>query len=244
MKAITIIPARLNSSRLEKKLLQKLGDKTILQHTFENASMAKLSTQTIIATDSEEIAAVAERFGAETVMTREGHTSGSARVAEAAAHYEADIIVNIQGDEPELSPDYIDALIETKHQTTSFAATLACPFPPDVDRADPSFVKVVFGGEIDQETHWAAYFSRAPIPFGDNAISYLHLGAYAYSRESIMAFANARPSGIEQMENLEQLRIISLGEKIAVRLVERSAPGIDTQADLDAARRRFNHGHQ
>ena len=241
MKAITVIPARLASTRLPRKLLLPLNGKPVLQHTYENACKSLKATQTFIATDSEEIRDVAQAFGADVILTSQSHTSGSARVAEAIADIEADIVVNVQGDEPELSPAYIDGLIETQEQSQAFASTLACPFPDDVKRDDPNFVKVVFAGKIDTEhdLHWAAYFSRAAIPFSNTSNAFLHIGAYAFSRKSILAFAGTDPSDLEKAENLEQLRIISMGERIAVKVVAKSSPGIDTQADLDAANQRL-----
>ena len=238
MSAVIVIPARIASTRLPEKLLRDLGGKTVIQRTYEQAREARRAASVVIATDSEEIADKAKSFGAKAVMTRADHQSGSERVAEAATRLDADIIVNIQGDEPEIDPAHIDALIETQEIASLFASTLACPFPVDIDPAYSAAVKATLGLSIDEQRRIfeAADFSRAApaAPF------YLHVGAYAFSRDSLARFIALPRGKRERAESLEQLRILEAGEKIAVRIVDRAARGIDTIEDLEAARRRFS----
>lgn len=243
MSVIIIIPARLASTRLPRKLLLDLAGKSVLQRTYEQALKARRADRVIIAADAAEIIEAARRFGAEAVLTRADHQSGSERIAEVAASQDVGMIVNIQGDEPEIDPAHIDALIETHAAAGVFASTLACPFPPYLDPANPAAVKAVFGRPIDAapNSFEAIYFTRAPAPFprdGGGAF-HLHVGAYAFSRDSLIRFAAAPQSRLEQIEKLEQLRILEMGEKIAIRLVDSAVRGIDTPEDLEAARRRI-----
>ncbi len=239
MSVAIIIPARLQSTRLAKKLLLDLGGKCVLQRTYEQARKALLAQSVVIATDSEEIAAAVRRFGARAIMTRSDHQSGTERIEEAAASIDADTIINIQGDEPEIDPLHIDALIGAHLRAARFATTLACPFPAYIDPAYPAAVKAVLGKEIDrdQQIFEAKDFSR--IPPADAGL-FLHVGAYAYGRESLKRFVAAPRGKREQAESLEQLRIIEMGETIAVRLVDRAARGIDTPQDFEAARARIS----
>lgn len=238
MSVAIIIPARLQSTRLSRKLLLDLGGKCVLQRTYEQALRAKQAQSVVIATDAAEIVAAARAFGAAAMITRGDHQSGTDRIAEAAQTIAADVIVNIQGDEPEIDPGHIDALIDAHLRAKRFAATLACPFPADVDPAYAAAVKAVLGGAIDRENRIfeAKDFSRKPPADGP---LYLHVGAYAYGRESLMRFVSAPRGAREETESLEQLRILEMGETIAVRLVGRAARGIDTIEDLQAARARL-----
>lgn len=243
MKVAIIIPARLQSTRLPRKLLLDLAGKSVLRRTYEQALKSTRAGKAIIATDAEEIADAARAFGAETIMTRADHQSGTERIAEAAASIAADMIVNIQGDEPEIDPAHIDALIETHAAAGLFASTLACPFPVDLDPANPAAVKAIFGRKIAgaPNSYQAIYFTRAiaPYPRDGGGDFHLHVGAYAFGRDALMRFAAEPPGRLERIEKLEQLRILEMGERMAVRIVDRAARGIDTEKDLDAARRRL-----
>ncbi len=245
MRTVIIIPARLQSTRLPRKLLLDIGGRTIIERTWRQALQAKNADSVVIATDSPEIAAAAKGFGARVAMTRAEHQSGTERIAEAAASTpDADIIVNIQGDEPEISPAHIDALIATHRTAGFFASTLACPFPPTLDPADPAAVKAVLGRAItgSGQSFEALYFTRALAPFprdGGRGEFHLHIGAYAFGRAALMRFAGAPPGRLEQIERLEQLRILEMGEKIAVRVVGEAARGIDTMQDYVAAKARL-----
>lgn len=244
MKTVIIIPARLQSARLPRKLLLTIGGRTIIERTWRQARLARLADDVVIATDSAEIVDAAKAFGARAVMTRADHQSGTERIAEAAAAMaDAGLIVNIQGDEPEIDPAHIDALIGLHRVSGSFASTLACPFPADLDPANPAAVKAVLGRKIAgaPDAYEALYFTRAlaPFPRDGGGDFHLHIGAYAFRRDALMRFAAAPPGRLEQIEKLEQLRILEIGEKIAVQVVDRAARGIDTRADYDAARARL-----
>lgn len=176
-------------------------------------------------------------------MTREDHPSGTDRVAEVAAGLDAEIIVNVQGDEPEIDPDHINRLIAllTTDQDVPIA-TLACPFPNGSDPNDPNAVKVVLDGQGR-----ALYFSRALVPYPrdeegkvDDSESWrLHLGLYAYRRDFLLQLAKLPPTPLEQREKLEQLRVLEHGYAIGVAVVDRAAIGIDTPEDYEAFVRRI-----
>lgn len=244
MKTLVIIPARLESTRLPRKLLLTIGGRTVIERTWRQARLARNAGDVVIATDSTEIADAARAFGARVAMTRADHQSGTERIAEAAAAIPAaELIVNIQGDEPEIDPAHIDALIALHRVSDAFASTLACPFPPGLDPYNPAAVKAVLGGRIAgaADAYQGLYFTRAPAPYpreGAGAF-HLHIGAYAFGRAALMRFAAAPPGRLERIERLEQLRILEMGEKIAVQVVAGAARGVDTPEDLEAARARL-----
>jgi 3-deoxy-manno-octulosonate cytidylyltransferase (CMP-KDO synthetase) len=236
MRVVGIIPARLQSTRLPRKLLLEETGKPLLQYTWEAARQASSLAEVIIATDSAEIAARAARFGARCDITGE-HPSGTDRIAEVARRVKGDIFVNIQGDEPEINPDHIDVLVETLVQNLAAdLATLATPIRDLQDRDSPSCVKVVCAADGR-----ALYFSRAAVPFvrdrdPHQALSadspwLLHLGIYAYRREYLLQLTQLPPSRLEQLEKLEQLRALEAGATIQVAVVEHRTVGIDTPDD-------------
>ena len=244
MKAAIVIPARYASTRLPGKLLLEAAGKPLIRHVYERARLAQRASTILIAADDERIAAAARGFGASVVMTDPAHSSGSARVAEAARALDADIIVNLQGDEPEIDPASIDALIALQAAHQPFASTLACPFPADANPEDPSAVKIVLGRRVDANAHEALYFTRAlaPFPRDGGGDFHLHIGVYAFRADSLQAFARAPEGRLERIERLEQLRILEMGEKILARLVAETAPGVDTAEDFAAFRRRAEMG--
>lgn len=250
MKAAIVIPARYASTRLPGKALLAQTGKPLIQHTFERALKARCASAVVVATDDRRICDAVNSFGGRAVMTGE-HNSGSARVAEAAAALDADIIVNLQGDEPEIDPAHIDRLIEIKAAHDCFAATLACPFAKDAAGGpgspdDPSAVKAILGTKIAQGVFWARYFTRTLCAWprdADGRIErperyLLHVGVYAFSKKSLARFAAAPPGALEIAERLEQLRILEMGEVVAVGVVDAAAPGIDTAADYESFVRR------
>lgn len=249
MSAIIIIPARKASTRLPGKMLLQAGGKPLIQHTYERARAAKGARDVVVATDDQEIKNAVEAFGGRAVMTDPTHTSGSARVAEAARALDADTIVNVQGDEPELDPKALDRLIALQSEMRPFASTLACPFPAAARIEDPSAVKAVLGLRLDApasvgECREALYFTRALAPFPrdgapDRANYHLHIGVYAFRADALQAFARAPESRLERIERLEQLRILEMGERIVVAIVAAAAPGIDTPDDFAAFRQRI-----
>jgi 3-deoxy-manno-octulosonate cytidylyltransferase (CMP-KDO synthetase) len=246
-RSYVVIPARYGSTRLPRKMLLRETGKTLLQHTYEAACSAKRPSGVLVATDHGEIAAEVERFRGEFVMTSPDCASGTDRVAEVSSKLpRAEIIVNVQGDEPEMYPENIDRVIELLEQNPSAGmATLATPLRSLEQLTNPACVKVVF-----DSAGRAMYFSRSPIPFvrepGDTrpfnepVLHYQHLGIYAYRRETLREIVTLPPSSLEQAEKLEQLRMLQSGGTILVGVVDHAASGIDTPADYAAfvARRR------
>ena len=236
---VIIIPARYGSTRFPGKPLAPLWGKPIIQHVWERASKSRLCRRVIIATDDERIAAAARGFGAEVVMTRADHPSGTDRVAEVAATLTADLIVNVQGDEPLVDPAAIDAAVEPlAADPTIPMGTLAAPCEDVADLANPNVVKVVM-----DRAGFALYFSRLPIPFVRTGtgtgygsepvpVKYRHIGLYVYRREFLLGLAKLVPTPLEQAEKLEQLRVLEHGHRIRVVVVAEASPGVDTVEDL------------
>jgi 3-deoxy-manno-octulosonate cytidylyltransferase (CMP-KDO synthetase) len=248
-----VIPARLASTRLPEKLLRRAAGKTILQHTFESASRSTVCDEVVVAVDDQKLADDVERFGGKWMMTSRQCASGTDRIAEvAAAMPEADIFINVQGDEPEIDPDVIDrvatALIKDPDADMSTAGT---PIRDLATLADPSCVKIVMATGAGQGR--AVYFSRAAVPHArDGAdgpilaaeppIFWHHIGLYAYRRDFLRWFAGEAESLLEKVERLEQLRAVEGGKRILVTPIASATPGIDTQEDLDAFIRRLGAG--
>ena len=245
--AYGVIPARIASTRLPRKLLLNQTGKPLIQYAWENASAAATLHDVLIATDSEEIAQVARYFGARVAMTGD-HPSGSDRIAEVVRRElaDADLIVNIQGDEPEADPGTIDRLTRSlADRTGAEMATLASPIQNEAVLEDRSCVKVVCAADGR-----ALYFSRLPIPCyqdgspeefwpssDDEGAAYrespwlLHMGLYAYRREFLLALTEMPQSKLERLENLEQLRALEAGASIHVEVVRHRSVGIDTADD-------------
>lgn len=239
-KILGVIPARYASSRFPGKALVPIASKTMLQHVWERASQARYLTSTIIATDDERIAAVARSFGARVRMTRADHLSGTDRVAEAASAEEAQLVVNIQGDEPLIDPGAIDAaILPLAHDPEIVMGTLKKKIEDPREIGDPNVVKVVTGRDGD-----AIYFSRLPIPChrdGDAAAPdyYKHIGLYVYQRDFLLAYSELPVGPLERSEKLEQLRALENGFRIRVVETEYESLGVDTQEDLDRVTRLF-----
>lgn len=238
MISVAVIPARYASTRLPGKPLLNRTGKLLIQHVYERVSQARRIRKVIIATDDRRIYQAVESFGGCAVMTREDHQSGTDRVAEVAAGLDADIVVNVQGDEPEIEPANIDKLVDLLADNRDCEmATLACPFPQNADPADPNAVKVV----LDSAGR-AIYFSRSPIPYprdGKSLLEHrgeflLHIGIYAYRRNFLLQLASWPVGRLERIEKLEQLRVLERRCGIAVGVVDRAAIGIDTPADYEA----------
>ena len=234
MEIIGVIPARYASTRLPGKPLLSDTGRTMIQHVVEAASRATKLSRVIVATDDVRIAEAVAKFGGEAVMTRADHPSGTDRVAEvAAAIPSAGIIVNLQGDEPEISSralDLVVSLLENDPEATM--ATLATPIRDESVYRDPACVKVVCSS-----TCRALYFSRSPLPHHRDGLpkegpfGYLHLGLYAYRRDFLLMLATLPPSSLEKAEKLEQLRVLEAGFPIAVGFVDEPGVGIDTPED-------------
>ena len=233
MKTVGIIPARWGSTRFEGKVLADIHGKPMLQHVWERAKACERLNDLIIACDDERIMAAAEQFQAKAVMTSKEHPSGTDRVAEVLDTVSADIVVNIQGDEPLIAPEVIDALaLALEGDPACSIATMIKVIAQDKELKNPNIVKVVIDGEQN-----ALYFSRSAIPYNrgqdDEVIYYKHLGIYAYRREFLLAYKNLPKSNLEKSEQLEQLRALEFGYKIKTVLTEHETVGVDTPEDLN-----------
>jgi 3-deoxy-manno-octulosonate cytidylyltransferase (CMP-KDO synthetase) len=214
----------------------------MLQHVYERASQARYLTSTIIATDDERIFEAARGFGARVRMTRADHLSGTDRVAEIASAESAEIIVNIQGDEPLIDPDAIDAaVLPLVHEPGVVMATLKKQIGDPREIADPNVVKVV-----TNQTGDAIYFSRCPIPYHrDGAarqVYFKHIGLYVYQRDFLLGYPALPVGPLETAERLEQLRALENGYAIRVTETEYESLGVDTPADLERVTQLFEVG--
>jgi len=233
-----IIPARYASTRFPGKPLAMLREKTILHHVYERA-IESSAIQVIIATDDERIRETAEGFGATVCMTSPEHSSGTERLAEVVdqCHIEDEsVIVNLQGDEPFITPTSLDQVASLLLQAPDHGMSTLCHVIDDPDEvADPHIVKVVLDAAGD-----ALYFSRAPIPWDRDRHGgmpyYRHIGLYAYTAEFLREYITLAPCALEKTEALEQLRVLYYGRKIKVGISEEeTAIGIDTPEDLQKA---------
>jgi 3-deoxy-manno-octulosonate cytidylyltransferase (CMP-KDO synthetase) len=249
VKVLVCIPARYGSTRFPAKVLARDTGKFLIQHTWEQACLARLVDKVIIAADDKRIAAAANTFGAECILTSAEHKSGTDRIAEAVADIDVDIVVNLQADEPEIGPQHIDMVAELLIQTQNSKlktqnydmATLAADFQNAEQIADPNIVKV-----ITDCNGRAIYFSRAPIPYDreksgvGKVQQYLrHIGIYAYRKEFLLKITASPQTPLEKTEKLEQLRAIENGFPILVGKVEHTCDGIDTPQQYDAFVKRW-----
>jgi 3-deoxy-manno-octulosonate cytidylyltransferase (CMP-KDO synthetase) len=233
-----VIPARHASSRLPGKPLLRHTGKYLIQHVYERALRAKKADLVLVATDDPRIVAAVERFGGRVVLTRRDHPSGTDRVAEVARTLDADLIVNLQGDEPLIDPQALDLLVDLLRASPEAGmATLAAPLASLEQYHSPHCVKVV----CDDHGR-ALYFSRSPVPFvrdGQPDLStrparfLQHIGLYGYRRDFLLRVAAAPPSPLERLEKLEQLRALGLGCSMPVGLVDRPTLGVDTLEDYE-----------
>ena len=238
MKAIGVIPARYGSKRFPGKPLADILGKPMIQYVWERASKTKTLEEVIIATDDERILRKAKEFGAEAVLTSPSLSSGTERVAEAVKDLDADIVVNIQGDEPLIEPRAIDEAIKSLIKDPKIpVATLAYRMTKKEEIGDPNVVKVVF-----DKNNFALYFSRFPIPYfrehrlpiTDHRLPiYKHLGLYVYRKEFLAKLVQLEPSPLEKIEGLEQLRVLENGYRIKIVKTECDSIGVDTPEDLE-----------
>jgi 3-deoxy-manno-octulosonate cytidylyltransferase (CMP-KDO synthetase) len=247
MKFTVIIPARYGSTRLARKMLADLGGKPLVIHVADRAR-ASGAQEVIIATDNAEIAAAAKQHGHAAAMTRADHASGTDRIAEVAVQrgYADDhIVVNVQGDEPLIPPAVIDAVAQNlANRAAAAVSTACCPIKDAHEFANPGIVKVA----LDRDDY-ALYFSRAPIPYAQNAFAagitalpvglpaYRHIGIYGFRVSFLRSYAQLAPSLLEKFESLEQLRVLWHGHRISVVVTDDAPPpGVDTAQDLERVR--------
>ncbi len=249
MKITAVIPARFASTRFPGKALAEIGGKPMIQHVYERTSLAKLVSRTIVATDDQRIADAVSMIGGESIMTSASHETGTDRLAEVALGLDADIIVNVQGDEPLICPDMIDqAILPFLEDPALQMGTLKTRIKCLHDFLSPNVVKVVtdnFGNAI--------YFSRSPLPFFRDKwkdlkdesfccgklLCFKHVGLYVYRRDFLLKFASMSPTFLEISEKLEQLRAVENGVRIRVVETEFESIGVDTPDDLAKAQERY-----
>tara|TARA_R110000868_G_scaffold241497_3_gene496539 strand:+ start:209468 stop:210277 length:810 start_codon:yes stop_codon:yes gene_type:complete len=257
-RAVAIIPARLGSTRFPRKALADETGKPMVVHVCEQASKAESVDRVVVATDSDEIKSAVEAHGFEAVMTSVAHTNGTSRLGEASTLLKLDkhqIIINVQGDEPEIEPDSIDAaydaLCPLKGPSENAIGTVVCPIDSDEDFHNPNIVKAVMTdfrmskpGPSDTmiEIGQAIYFSRSPAPYPRvevNRPAYRHVGIYAYTVESIHSYLSWQPSSLEIAESLEQLRWFDHKHSIFAAYTNSPHTGIDTPEQYRAFVDRF-----
>jgi 3-deoxy-manno-octulosonate cytidylyltransferase (CMP-KDO synthetase) len=249
MKITAIIPARYASTRFPGKALADIGGRPMIQHVYERACKASLVSRVIVATDDTRIAYAIRLIGGEAVMTSTGHETGTDRLAEVAGSLDTDIIVNVQGDEPLISPEMIDQAIEPFLNDPALKmGTLKTRIKSLHDFLSPNVVKVVTGAD-----GCALYFSRSPLPFfrdkwqdlkdesfvNGKLLCYKHVGLYVYRRDFLLEYAAMPQSFLETSEKLEQLRAIENGTRIRVVETEFESIGVDTPDDLAKAQERY-----
>jgi 3-deoxy-manno-octulosonate cytidylyltransferase (CMP-KDO synthetase) len=230
MKSIAVIPARLASTRLPRKMLREIVGKPLVGWVYEAVRSSPLLSEVIIATDSEEIMEACRRHGWNARMTSSAHRSGTERVHEISNSIAADVYVNVQGDEPLVRPEQIATLLDVMKDAAVDVGTVKTPCPPE-DIGNPSAVKVVTAPDAR-----ALYFSRATIPFDRDKTEpryFKHLGLYAYRKPALDLFVSQPESTLEKSERLEQLRFLENGIAIYVGETPYDSVGVDTEDDLE-----------
>jgi len=238
MKTVGVIPARFGSTRLPGKSLVKLCGKPLVQWVYERAKQAHKLDQLVVATDDQRIMDAVTEFGGRAVMTRIDHPSGTDRIAEAVAGLNADIVINIQGDEPLIDPALIDRLVSELSTSTSWdMVTAVCPITQPQDLVNPAVVKAVWAADGR-----ALYFSRSTVPFlrdpGDPPAGlqhWRHIGIYGYRATFLEKLVAAPPCVLELTEKLEQLRALDLGGRIKIVTTHEAGLGVDTPEDVGKA---------
>lgn len=246
MSAVIVIPSRYDSTRFPGKPLALLRGKPLIRHVYENARKAELAEDTIVATDSETIFETVLSFGGKAALTSPTHASGTDRVAEVASRLRCDIIVNVQGDEPLIQPEMIDAVIALLSDARAEIGTLVKRITEPAEIANQNVVKAVFSRE-----GFALYFSRSPIPYhrdlwrditacearGHASTVYKHIGIYGYRRDALLRLTALEPTQLEETEKLEQLRALEHGFRIKVQETSLESIGVDTPQDLERVER-------
>ena len=240
---VIVIPARFGSTRLPGKPLIEINGKPLIQWVFENAMRSQLKDDIYIATDDERSMERAQSFGADVIMTSKECSSGTERIYEAIREKEAELIVNVQADEPFIRYDMIDTLFSEMSKKRLYMTTLCCNLKDIEEFDDPHTVKVV----IDKKGY-ALYFSRSPIPYFrdgsylEKRIVYKHIGIYGYTKTFLKRYISMEKGFLEEAESLEQLRVLENGYKIRVFITDYDGFGIDTKDDLIKAEKFLKEG--
>ena len=239
-RAIGVIPARLGSTRLPRKMLADLNGRPLLWHVWQRVRLARRLSEVVIATDAVEIAEAVRSWGGTAMLTSPECTSGTARVASIAAELACDLILNIQGDEPLIDPSLLDAIVERQSETGCPLVTAAWRITAQAEVMDPNVVKVVRAASGRRQ---ALYFSRSPIPFVrdvpparwlEQHVFWGHVGVYGYDQAVLAAYAKAAESPLEVAERLEQLRFVDQGFSFEVVDAPARSRSVDTADDLQA----------
>lgn len=251
---IAVIPARYGSTRFPGKSLAPIRNKPMIQWVYERTKRSRLVSRVIVATDDSRILDAVHSFGGEAVLTAATHQTGTDRIAEVARSLSCDIVVNVQGDEPLIPPDMIDATIRPLLEDPSIPLGTVCR---RIDRSeeafDPNVVKVVF-----DQAGFALYFSRAPIPWdrdswaGKDSLSglrlagpmYKHIGLYVYRKDFLLAYAAMPQTPLEAAEKLEQLRVLERGHRISTIVTEHESFGVDIPGDLSKILQRLEESRE
>jgi 3-deoxy-manno-octulosonate cytidylyltransferase (CMP-KDO synthetase) len=236
MRCIGIIPARYASSRFPGKPLIDLNGKTMIQRVYEGALKSELLSEVIVATDDDRIFAEVERFGGKVMMTSEDHRTGTDRCGEVASQIEAEVVINIQGDEPLIDYRQLDQLLEAFKDENVQIATLGIADVSEEDKANPNRIKLVLNHQND-----ALYFSRSSVPNEHHSKPedresfpfFRHIGVYAYRRDTLLELVKLAPTKLEKIESLEQLRWMYYGYSIRVVETDIETPNIDVPEDVE-----------
>lgn len=240
MKVAAIIPARYASSRFPGKPLADILGKSMIQRVYERVAQVAGIDRVIVATDDPRIHEAVESFGGEVRMTRADHPSGTDRLAEVAENIDSELVVNVQGDEPLIDPRMVETALKPLREDHSILmGTLKAPLSSVEEFFNPNIVKVV-----TDCNGFALYFSRAPIPHPrdfseklqsefERLAAYKHIGLYVYRREFLLEFSRLKPTPLEDLEKLEQLRALEHGVRIHVASTDLASTGVDTPADLE-----------
>lgn len=239
-KIIAMIPARLEASRFPHKLLKKLDGKSILQHTYERVKESQLFDDIIVVCDHQSLKQEIENIGGTVFLSKKNHESGTDRIAEAAEEIDCDIIVNIQGDEPFIETDALKKIVSLFINDTIEIASLMTPIYDEQQIHNPNCVKVV-----TDNLQRALYFSRSPIPYyRNNAIEkkyYKHIGVYAFTKKALLTITQLPTSSLENIEKLENLRILQNGTDIYMGEVAYHGISIDTPEDFENAQNHIEY---
>jgi 3-deoxy-manno-octulosonate cytidylyltransferase (CMP-KDO synthetase) len=239
VKVLCVIPARFSSTRLPGKPLASIAGKPMIQHVYERAQKALRPEEVVVATDHELVYQAVKRFGGKAMMTSSSHATGTDRLAEVALHYtQAEIIINVQGDEPLIAPTVIDELADLFEQEPDLVMATLMTEMDEAEYENPAAVKVV-----TDLSGYALYFSRSLLPYPRNKHKdikiFKHIGIYAYRREFLLTFASLAPTPLEQAECLEQLRALEHGYRIKVLKTNFKSIGVDTPEELAAINQLF-----